>query len=99
MVMTDEKKIGKTIVTRKDKYAIITFNRPEKMNALTPELFRSIKDAVNDVKNDDSINVVVITGGGSHFSAGGDVKDDIDPLKHMSIDEFKSYFTCSICRH
>ncbi|WP_299983945.1 enoyl-CoA hydratase/isomerase family protein [Desulfobacula sp.] len=90
--MPDVKKIGKTFITRKNKYAVITFNRPEKMNALTPELFNSIKEAVDDVKNDDNINAVVITGGGDHFSAGGDVKGDIDPLKHMTIDEFKAYF-------
>lgn len=90
--MSDVKEIGKTFVTRKNNYAIITFNRPEKMNALTPELFSSIKKAVDDVKNDDNINAVIITGGGDHFSAGGDVKGDIDPLRHMTIDEFKVYF-------
>jgi enoyl-CoA hydratase/carnithine racemase len=90
--MTLEKIIGKTIVTRKNNFAIIKFNRPEKMNALTPELFTSIKDAVADVENDESIHAVIITGNGDHFSAGGDVKGDIDPLKHMSFDEFKQYF-------
>jgi 2-(1,2-epoxy-1,2-dihydrophenyl)acetyl-CoA isomerase len=90
--VSNQKKIGKTIVIKKNNYAIIKFNRPEKMNALTPELFTSIKDAVNDVKEDHTIKAVILTGSGDHFSAGGDVKGDIDPLKHMSLDEFKAYF-------
>ncbi|MCK5695202.1 MAG: hypothetical protein KAH62_01110 [Desulfobacula sp.] len=45
-----------------------------------------------DVKNDDNIKAVVLTGGGNHFSARGDVKGDIDPLRHMTTDEFKVYF-------
>lgn len=61
--MSDIKKTGKTYITRKNNYAIITFNRPEKMNALTPELFSSIKGAVDDVKDDDNIKAVIVTGG------------------------------------
>ncbi len=90
--MINEIKIGNTIVIRKNKYATIKLNRPEKMNALTPELFTSIKEAIEDVRNDDDVKAVIITGNGDHFSAGGDVKGDIDPLKHMSLDEFKTYF-------
>lgn len=90
--MAVEKVIGETIVIREDNWATIKFNRPEKMNALNPELFESIRDAVNDVKDDDSVRVVVITGNGDHFSAGGDVKGDIDPLKYMTFDEHKDYF-------
>ena len=90
--MTNQKALGQTIVIRKDNYAIIKFNRPEKMNALNPELFTSIAEAVEDVKKDDRIRAVILTGNGDHFSAGGDVKEDIDPLKHMPPEEFKAYF-------
>ncbi len=90
--MNNETEIGSTIVIRKNTYATIKLNRPEKMNALTPELFTSIKEAVEDVRSDDDVKAVIITGNGDHFSAGGDVKGDIDPLKHMSLDEFKTYF-------
>ncbi|THB77633.1 MAG: enoyl-CoA hydratase/isomerase family protein [Desulfobacteraceae bacterium] len=90
--MDDSNVFGQTIVSRRKNYAVIRLNRPEKMNALNPDLFAGIAQAIDDVGNDETVKAVIITGEGDHFSAGGDVKEDIDPLKHMTIDEFKAYF-------
>ena len=53
--------------------AIVTFNRPEKMNALDPAQFRAIIEAGEKVGKDASVRVVVLTGAGRAFCAGLDI--------------------------
>ena len=91
--MSEEiKAYGSCLVTIKDSYAIVTFNRPDKLNAFSPDLFEGIQKAYNDLKSNDALRAIIFTGAGDHFSAGGDVALDIDPLKNMSLKEFKAYF-------
>lgn len=80
------------MVKRKDSVATIIFNRPEKMNAFGPDLFHSLQAAFSDVENDDAVRALIFTGAGDHFSAGGDVEEDINPLRTKTVGEFKSYF-------
>jgi 2-(1,2-epoxy-1,2-dihydrophenyl)acetyl-CoA isomerase len=54
--------------------ATITLNRPEAFNALDEQLGREFHDAIITCSEDDHIRVVVITGNGRAFCAGGDVK-------------------------
>lgn len=54
--------------------AWVTINRPEAMNALTPDLLREIKAAVDKAGLDESVGVIVLTGAGKAFSAGVDIK-------------------------
>lgn len=58
----------------KSQTAWITINRPEAMNALTPELLKEIKAAVDRANADDGVGVIVLTGAGKAFSAGVDLK-------------------------
>jgi enoyl-CoA hydratase/carnithine racemase len=52
-----------------------TLNRPDQRNAISSPLdMRAFEDACEDVREDPSIRVVVLTGAGSAFCAGGDVK-------------------------
>ncbi len=62
------------ILEKKDKVARITLNRPQALNALSPDLFLELEDAVKDIAKDKSIEVVVLTGAGRAFSAGNDIK-------------------------
>jgi enoyl-CoA hydratase len=62
------------LLEKKDKIATITFNRPEKMNAASPAVFRDLDNACTDIENDDNIRVVILTGSGEAFSAGADVE-------------------------
>ncbi len=65
-----------------DRVAIITLNRPDRMNALSLELMAEIKTAIAEADRDPGIRVVVITGaGGKAFSAGYDIKDGDEGMK------------------
>ena len=88
-----EKDLGTVKITRKKGFAIITLNRPEKANALSPELIDDIIEARKDIADDDSVRSVIITGAGKSFSAGGDIVKDIDPLRTKSVHEFRGYLT------
>jgi len=53
----------------------ITFNRPEKKNALTQAMYQGVVDAFRRVDADPSIRVALLTGAGDIFTAGNDIKD------------------------
>jgi enoyl-CoA hydratase/carnithine racemase len=57
----------------KDHIAVITLNRPDKLNAWTAPMQASIKRAVIDAANDDNVRVIVVTGAGRGFCAGADM--------------------------
>lgn len=54
--------------------AVLTLNRPEKLNALSNELIFAALEALDAIELDASIRAVVITGAGRTFSAGADIK-------------------------
>ena len=54
----------------------LTMNRPEERNALSGDgQFQDFVDVCNRIKKDESVSVVILTGSGSAFSAGGNIKD------------------------
>ncbi len=55
------------------KVAVITLNRPDKLNAWTRRMAEEIQDAAVTAAEDDSVNVIVLTGAGRGFSAGADM--------------------------
>lgn len=56
-----------------DRVAKVTLDRPEKLNALTTNGFLELSDTLSKLAYDDEVAVVVVTGNGRAFSAGGDV--------------------------
>jgi enoyl-CoA hydratase/carnithine racemase len=56
-----------------DGVATITLNRPDKLNAWTAAMQSSIKRAMADAANDESVRVIVVTGAGRGFCAGADM--------------------------
>ena len=62
-------------ITKKDKVAVIKLNRPELLNAVNEQLVWDFQKATEDVKKDDSVRVVIITGSGRGFSAGADLSE------------------------
>jgi len=63
------------LVEKKDQIATLTLNRPRSMNALSAELRTAISTAFDDLMDDQSIGVVIITGAGRAFCAGLDLKE------------------------
>ncbi len=62
------------LTERIDKVALITLNRPEKLNALSYELAAEIDEELVKIENDDGIGCVILTGSGPRaFSSGGDI--------------------------
>jgi len=60
--------------------ATITLNRPERLNALTFEVYRELTDTFAALKDETEVRSVVITGAGRAFCSGGDVHDIIGEL-------------------
>src|SRR3954447_7191418 len=60
--------------------ATITFNRPEVLNALTFEVYAQFRDLLEDLRYDDSVKVLVVTGANDAFCSGGDVHKIIGAL-------------------
>ena len=60
--------------TREGQTQVIRFNRPEKMNAITRDMYAELTSALNEAAGDFGIRTVVITSEGDHFTAGNDIK-------------------------
>jgi enoyl-CoA hydratase len=58
--------------------ATIKLNRPQVLNAMNKQLWIDFQEALEDVKNDAEIKVLIITGEGRAFSTGADLKDSKD---------------------
>lgn len=52
----------------------LTLNRPESLNAFSPEMIVGLKKALTSAQEDEDVQVIVLSGAGRSFSAGGDVK-------------------------
>ena len=66
-----------------DGVATITFDRPERLNALTFEAYADLRELLADIPHRDDIRAVVITGTGRGFCSGGDVEEIIGALQGM----------------
>lgn len=62
------------LVRDEGRLRLITLNRPERMNALTPDLHHRLQDAVVAAANDPDVGAVALTGTGRAFCVGGDVR-------------------------
>jgi enoyl-CoA hydratase/carnithine racemase len=63
--------------------ATITFDRPEKLNALTFDIYADLRDLLAEIEHRDDVSVLVITGSGRGFCSGGDVNEIIRQLLDM----------------
>ena len=71
-----------------NKRAVLTFNRPEVMNSINPELGAAFRDAVDDFNNDDGLWLAILTGAGDRaFCAGADLGSTIPNQTAAAHDE------------
>ena len=66
-----------------DGIATLTFDRPQKLNALTFQVYADLRDLLTDLPQRDDVRVLVFTGTGRGFSSGGDVTEIIGELQTM----------------
>ena len=87
---------------RSDKgVGTITLNRPERLNALTFEVYRELTDTFAALRDEDDVRVVVITGAGRAFCSGGDVHDIIGELFARDMEGLLEFtrMTCELIRN
>ncbi len=60
--------------------ATITLNRPDRLNALTFEVYAELRDTFLALDTEPGVRAIVVTGAGRAFCSGGDVEDIIGPL-------------------
>jgi len=68
-----------TTEKRPDKIGILTLNRPELRNAISIQMRREISACLNEWENDSEVGIVILTGSGSAFTAGFDLKEFRNP--------------------
>ena len=64
--------------TRLDGVLTISLNRPEKMNALTRDMYADLARSLNEAAGDFAVRAVILTSEGAHFTAGNDIKDFLE---------------------
>lgn len=82
MTDTSQTTAGAVTVACEGAVTIVTLNEPETRNALTPRLRDALFDAVSAAMADDACRVLILTGAGPAFCAGGDLASlpDHDPV-------------------
>ncbi len=63
------------------RVATVEMNRPEAMNALDVDMIKGLVSKLKEIAESDDIDVVVLTGSGRAFSAGGDIKTMLSELE------------------
>jgi enoyl-CoA hydratase/carnithine racemase len=78
--------------------ATITLNRPERLNALTFEVYRELTDTFAALRAERQVRVVIITGAGRAFCSGGDVHDIIGELFNRDMEGLLEFtrMTCEL---
>lgn len=74
-----------------DGVATLTFTRPEKLNALTFEVYADLRDLLAELPKRDDVRVLVITGEGRGFCSGGDVHEIIGELLQSDHDRLLEF--------
>ena len=64
------------LVEKRDGIALVTFNRPDKLNTLSTRLFLDLRDLLAEFRYDLETRVIIFTGAGRAFSAGFDLRID-----------------------
>ena len=87
---------------KRDGIAFLTFNRPESLNALSPEMIVRLADAWRDFRDDDDLRVSILTGAGERaFCVGGDLEripypgDGLGKFESMGRKVFENQGTAS----
>jgi enoyl-CoA hydratase/carnithine racemase len=79
------------ILTKKENGIFtITFNRPDKKNAITAAMYQSMADELRNAETDKEVRVILFTGSDSVFTAGNDLEDFMKNAAQLASDAEKS---------
>ena len=95
-------KANSFLYDERDGVATITLNRPERLNALTFEVYRELTDTFVALRAEDGVRAVVLTGAGERaFCSGGDVHDIIGELFSRDMQGLLEFtrMTCELVRN
>src|SRR4051812_48525306 len=67
---------------KRDRIAYVTLNRPEAKNAIDPALHEALLGIWGDFRDDDEVDVAILTGAGDSFCAGADLKSYV-PINYV----------------
>ncbi len=78
--------------------ATITLNRPERLNALTFEVYNELRDTFQRLDSEPGVRAIIITGAGRAFCSGGDVEDIIGALLGKDLTALQEFtrLTCDL---
>ena len=77
--------------------AVVTLNRPERLNALTLKVYAQLRDLFLDLGDDDQVKAVILTGAGRAFCSGGDVNEIIGEVLDRDMREHLEF--CRMTGH
>jgi len=82
----------------KTSVATITLNRPERLNALTFEVYKDLRDTFQRLDTEPGVRAIVVTGAGRAFCSGGDVEDIIGALLGRDLTALQEFtrLTCDL---
>jgi enoyl-CoA hydratase/carnithine racemase len=72
--------MSKVLYEKRNRIAYLTINRPQAKNAVDPDVHRLMIEAWQDFRDDDALDVAILTGSGDAFCAGADLKTYIPPI-------------------
>lgn len=84
--------MANVLFEKKNNVGIITFNRPETLNALSSDFVQEIEAVVKEAEADEEVYVLLLTGAGKSFIAGADVSE-MYPMGPEEIFEFSAHAT------
>ena len=77
------------LYSKEDGIGIITLNRPEKMNAITFDMLDRLDSIVEEVRTDEQVRVVILTGNGRAFSAGTDISEPVTATPEAQVEAMR----------
>jgi enoyl-CoA hydratase/carnithine racemase len=89
--MRDKPMSGLVLYETRGAVALLTFNRPEKLNALSYALIDRVMEVLDAIEDDGAIRAVILTGAGRAFSAGADIHEFSESVKRgpeIAVKEF-----------
>lgn len=89
------------VVNEATGVATITLNRPDRLNALTFEVYAELRDLFAAIESEERVRAVVLTGAGRGFCSGGDVEDIIGALFERDFGGLRAFTrtTCDLIRN